>query len=101
VPKRTDVVAEQLNQLAGDLENLWLAITRDPKKQARRERAWMILSAGLTAGATMATRRILAKVWPILTGEPPPTARPAGTQTPPRAQPSSERETETRERATA
>lgn len=72
--KRTDLVATQLEALAQDLEELWRAATRDPDKEARRERAWTILVAGLSVVATMATRRLLAKVWPILTGEHPPTA---------------------------
>jgi hypothetical protein len=42
--KRTDLVAEQLHKLAADLEGLWIAATHDPKKEARRERAWAIFS---------------------------------------------------------
>jgi hypothetical protein len=76
MPRRSDVVAEQLNALAENLENLWRAATRDPAKEARRERAWTMLMAGVGVAATMVTRRVLAKAWPILTGEPPPMPRP-------------------------
>ena len=73
MPKRTNVVTEQLDELRQDLEDLWAALTRDPKKQARKERAWTLLAGVATAGATMAARRLAAKLWPILTGEQPPT----------------------------
>jgi hypothetical protein len=77
MPKRRDVVVEQLDELATNLENLWRALTVDPKKEARRERAWTLLVGGLGAAGTMAARRVVAKLWPILTGEAPPAARPA------------------------
>jgi hypothetical protein len=77
MPKRRDLVAAQLSELADDLENLWRAATRDPKKEARRERAWSLLSGLLAVGSTMASRKLVAKLWPILTGERPPTG--AGT----------------------
>ena len=102
MPNRRDAVAEQLRELADDLENLWRAATRDPKKEARRERAWMMLSGALSVAATMASRKLLARLWPILTGELPPTG--AGAQQPAaspermasREQAASESETETR-----
>jgi hypothetical protein len=74
--KRTDLVAQQLHELTADLEGLWIAATRDPKKEARRERVWMIFSGALAGIATLAARRALAKVWPILTGEEPLVAHP-------------------------
>ena len=73
---RRDLVAEQLRELADDLESLWRAATRDPKKEARRERAWTVLSGVVAAASTIASRQLLAKLWPILTGERPPTAAP-------------------------
>ena len=82
--KRSNVVADQLEALAEDLENLWRAATRDPAKEARRERIWTLLMAGIGVGATMATRRVLTKVWPILTGEQPPVAQARRPTAPPR-----------------
>jgi hypothetical protein len=73
--KRRDVVAEQLHQLADDFEELWKALTRDPAVERRKERGWTLLVGALGAGATMASRRLVAKVWPILTGEQPPIAK--------------------------
>jgi hypothetical protein len=73
--KRKDVVAEQLHQLADDLEELWKAATRDPTTERRKERGWTLLVGVLGAGATMASRRLVAKLWTILTGEQPPTPR--------------------------
>jgi hypothetical protein len=90
MPKRRDVVAEQLRELADDIDELWRAVTRDPQKEARRERAWTILSGAAGVAATMAVRRALVKLWPILTGETPPIPRPgqpATTAAPAQAQP--------------
>jgi len=77
MPKRQDVVREQLGELRTNLEALWVALSADPKKQARRERAWSVFSGILIAAATMAARRSTAKAWAVLTGEQPPTTRPA------------------------
>ncbi len=82
--KRTNIVADQLEALAEDLENLWRAATRDPAKEARRERVWTVLMAGIGVGATMASRRVLAKLWPILTGEEPPVVPARQPPAPPR-----------------
>jgi hypothetical protein len=75
MPKRRDLVAEQLQQLADDLEELWRALTRDPKAERRKERAWTMLLGGLGAASTIASRQLVARLWGILTGEQPPTAR--------------------------
>jgi hypothetical protein len=72
---RRDVVLQQLNQLADDLEELWKAATRDPTVELRKQRTWTILAGVLGAAATMASRRLVAKLWPILTGEQPPAAK--------------------------
>jgi hypothetical protein len=74
---RRDLVVEQLRALADDLEELWKAATRDPAAEKRKERLWMLLTGALGAASTMASRKALAKLWPILTGEAPPSgARP-------------------------
>jgi hypothetical protein len=79
MPKRREIVVEQLGELRQDFRDLWIALSADPKKEARKERAWSILAAGLGAGATMAARRATARVWGVITGEQPPTAPPAPT----------------------
>jgi hypothetical protein len=84
--KRYDVIRDQLGELRKDLEALWVALSADPKKQARRERAWSLFSGVLVAAATMAARRSTAKAWAVLTGEQPPSSRPARGPTAP-AQP--------------
>ena len=76
MPTRTDVVTEQLDELRTDLQNLWVALTRDPKAEARKERAWMIFAGALGAVAAMGARRVAAKVYGVLTGEMPPVGRP-------------------------
>ena len=69
---RRDLVVEQLHALADDLEELWKAATRDPVAEQRKQRGWVLLTGVLGAVATMASRKVLAKLWPILTGEAPP-----------------------------
>jgi hypothetical protein len=72
MPNRRDLVVEQLRALADDLEELWKAATRDPAAERRKQRGWVLLTGALGAAATIASRKVLAKLWPILTGEPPP-----------------------------
>jgi hypothetical protein len=81
MPSRSEVVSEQLVTLGEDLRDLWVAITTDPKKQARKDRAWTVLTGALTVAGTMAARRGTAKLWSVLTGETPPIA-PAPTSAP-------------------
>ena len=88
--KRRDLVADQLQQLAEDLEELWRALTRDPKAERRKERAWTMLLGALGAASTIASRQLVARLWAILTGEHPPTARRA--PQPPRRTEPAERE---------
>jgi hypothetical protein len=70
--EKRDVVSEQLTELRQDLRDLWVALTVDPKKQARKERMWTILAAAFGAVATMGARRAATKIWAVLTGEAPP-----------------------------
>lgn len=81
---RREVVAEQLHQLADDLEELWKALTRDPAVEQRKQRRWTLFVGILAAGATMASRRALTKFWPILTGEQPPATKGRPAQQAPR-----------------
>jgi len=67
--KRRELVVEQLHALADDLEELWKAATRDPVAEKRKQRGWVLLTGALGAAATMASRKALTKLWPILTGE--------------------------------
>jgi len=77
---KRDVVSEQLAELRQDLRDLWVALTVDPKKQARKERMWAILAGAFGAVATMGARRAATKIWTVLTGEPPPPAQKAQEQ---------------------
>ena len=90
--KRRQVVGEQLRTLADDLEQLWKAATRDPAAEKRKQRAWILLSGALGAASTMASRKVMTKVWPILTGEPvpsvaPPSSPPASSEPEPKPEP--------------
>jgi hypothetical protein len=75
VPTKGAVVSEQLGELGKDLKHLWVAVTADPKKEARKARTWSVISGIIAAAATMIARRSAARAWSILTGEQPPTAR--------------------------
>jgi hypothetical protein len=75
VPTKGAVVSQQLGALGQDVKQLWVAVTTDPKKQARKQRAWTLVSGILGAAATIAARRGASRAWAILTGEQPPAAR--------------------------
>jgi hypothetical protein len=75
VATKSAVVHERLGEVAQDLKDLWVAVASDPKKQARKARAWSVISGILGAVATMIARRWAARAWSILTGEQPPAAR--------------------------
>ena len=72
MPNRREVVTEQLEELRTDLDALWVALTHDPKKEARKERAWTIFAGIFGAVAGMAARKAALRAWDILTGEQPP-----------------------------
>jgi hypothetical protein len=95
MPRRRELVGEQLEELLQDLKDLKVAVLADPKKQARKERLWALLLAAMGTVATIAARRVAAKAWSVLTGEQPPTARPAPSHgsRPPARPPEPQRET--------
>ena len=72
MPSRRDVVTEQLEELRTDFEALWVALTRDPKKEARKARAWTIFAGAAGAAAALAAHKAAARIWSVLTGELPP-----------------------------
>jgi hypothetical protein len=55
-------------------EKAW-TVGRDKKAERRKRLAWGALQGALGAAATMGARRLVAKLWGILTGERPPTKR--------------------------
>jgi hypothetical protein len=77
MPSRSDVILDQLEELQQDLRDLWHTLTRDPVKEARRERAWTILAGAFAAVGAVAARRVASKAWGILTGEAAPMAKQA------------------------
>ena len=77
MPTRSDVLSEQLDELWTDLSARWAGLTRDPTTDARKERLWMVFTGALGAVAALGARRVAAKAWGVLTGEAPPTGRPA------------------------
>jgi len=76
MPSRSDVVLEQLSELKTDFGALWVALTRDPKKEARKERTWSLIAGIAGAAAAMGARQVATRAWGVLTGEAPPTPRP-------------------------
>ncbi|HYT50905.1 MAG TPA: hypothetical protein VEL10_01730 [Gaiellaceae bacterium] len=75
MPSRSDVLLTQLEELQQDVLDLWHGLTRDPVKEARKERAWTILAGVFAAVGAIAARKVAAKVYGILTGEAPPIAK--------------------------
>jgi hypothetical protein len=69
MPNRTEILASNLDELQQDLRDLWQTLTRDPAKQARKERAWTIFAGVFTAVGAIVARRAATKIWGILTGE--------------------------------
>jgi hypothetical protein len=66
---RRDAVAEDLRALADDLKRLYESATTDPKELKWRDRRWRILEGGIGVVMTLALRRLLIKLWGVLTGE--------------------------------
>ena len=75
MPTRTDVLEQRVKDLGQDLGALGAALIRDPKRQARSERIWQVLSRATTVLATLVARRMAGKTWRVLTGEIPPRAQ--------------------------
>jgi len=60
MPKRSDVVVEQLEELKTDFGALWVGLTHDPKQEARKKRLWLVLTGALGAVAALGARRLAA-----------------------------------------
>ena len=73
---RRKAVADDLRVLAGDLRNLVESATTDLDARKRNERRWRLLSTAFAVLATLAARRLTAKLWALLTGEQPPAKGP-------------------------
>jgi hypothetical protein len=69
MPNRTDVLVSNLEELQQDLIDVWRTLTRDPAKEARKERAWTIVAGVFTAVGAIAARKVAGRIWGILTGE--------------------------------
>ena len=89
MPSRNDVLLANLEELHQDLRDLWRTLTRDPAREARKERAWTVLAGVFTALGAIAARRAARKIYGILTGELPPVMKQP--PTPPSGGPSSRR----------
>jgi hypothetical protein len=61
-------VGEELSQKA------W-TVGRDAKAEKRKRVAWGVLQGALGAIATIGARRVVSRVWGVLTGEQPPAKR--------------------------
>jgi hypothetical protein len=58
----------------GITEKAW-TVGRDKKTERRKRLAWGALQGALGAAATIGARRLVAKLWGVLTGERPPVKR--------------------------
>ena len=75
MPTKTEAVREELSQLRDDLKSLAVVIAEDPKERARKEWTWRLLYGALSAGFAIASRRLAARMWWVLTGRTPPAKR--------------------------
>jgi hypothetical protein len=66
---RRQAVAEDLRALADNLRNLYESATTDPKERRRKELQWGALQASLGVLTTVVGRKLVVKLWGILTGE--------------------------------
>jgi hypothetical protein len=66
---RRDAVAEDLRALADDLKSLYESATTDPKARQWKERRWAALQGALGVVTTLVARKLVVKLWGILTGE--------------------------------
>jgi len=58
----------------GIQEKAW-TVGRDAKKEKRKRVLWGALQGALGAAATIGTRRVVSRLWGVLTGERPPARR--------------------------
>ena len=66
---RRDAVSEDLRALADDLKSLYESATTDPKARQWKERRWAALQGALGVVTTLVARKLVVKLWGILTGE--------------------------------
>jgi hypothetical protein len=71
------MLAASLEELNQALSDLWRTLTRDPAKEARKERAWTIFAGVFAAVGAIVARKAAGKVYGILTGELPPIVKQA------------------------
>ena len=55
-------------------EKAW-TVGRDPKAERNKRLVWGVLQGALGAVATLGARRVVARLWGVLTGERPPTKK--------------------------
>ena len=84
---RRDAVAEDLRALADDLKSLYESATTDPKERQWKERRWSALEGMLGVLTTLVARRLVVKLWGVLTGEEVPKRPPTQKRTRPPEQP--------------
>jgi len=75
MPTKTEALREELSQLKDDVKTLAGVIAEDPKQRKRKEWTWRLLYGALSAGFTIAGRRLAGRIWWVLTGRTPPAKR--------------------------
>lgn len=75
MPKPEEKVRNAVARVGEEIvEKAW-TVGRDPATEKRKRIAWGVLQGALGAAATLGSRRLVAKLWGILTGEQPPTRK--------------------------
>jgi len=73
--KTEDKVRSAIARVGEELSEKAWTVGRDKKAEKRKRVAWGVLQGALGAIATMGARRVVSRVWGVLTGEQPPTKR--------------------------
>jgi hypothetical protein len=72
---KTEPVRRVVARLGEGIQEKAWTVGRDKRAERKKRLAWMGLSAGLGAVATLLARRLASNAWRVVTGEEPPTKK--------------------------
>jgi hypothetical protein len=73
--KTEEKVRSAISRLGEELSEKAWTVGRDQKTEKRKRIAWGVLQGALGAIATLGARRVVSRLWGVLTGEQPPAKR--------------------------
>jgi hypothetical protein len=72
---KTEPVRRAVARVGEGIQQKAWTVGRDKRAEQKKRLAWMGLSAGLGAVATLLARKLASKAWRVATGEEPPTKK--------------------------